>query len=166
MTVQELEISGGKSIGAFLELMKLRLCTLVLFTTAAGFYLAAPAAMDYILLLHVLVGVGLVAAGGAILNQYMEADADAKMDRTKNRPIPTGRVKPIEAQLFGVLCGIAGIAWLLGTTNLLAVFLCTLNLAIYVFVYTPLKKQNFNEHIGWSDCWCSGPDDWMGCGCR
>src|SRR5256885_313412 len=81
-------------VGTFLELIKVRLTSLVLLTTVVGFYLGFPGPMDYVLLLHTLIGTGLVASGAAALNQLIEREYDARMPRTENRPLPSGRLQP------------------------------------------------------------------------
>ena len=77
----------------YLELSKSRIVMMVLITTAAGYFFAA-AHVDWILLLNTLIGTGLVAAGTNALNQYVERDHDAKMRRTRLRPLPDGRITP------------------------------------------------------------------------
>ena len=70
---------------------------LVVITTVVGYYMAARTWSDWALLLHTIVGTALTAAGASVLNQYVERDLDAKMPRTANRPLPAGRVSPVEA---------------------------------------------------------------------
>ena len=81
------------------ELVKLRLTTMVLITTAMGFYLASADGMQWPLLMHALLGTGLLACGAAVLNQYLEKDFDARMPRTADRPIPAGHIHPEKALL-------------------------------------------------------------------
>ena len=99
-------------IADYLELTKPRLTVLVLFTVAASFLLASNWNVDLAVLLHTLFGTALVAAGASALNHYLERDCDALMKRTESRPLPGGRLHPIEALLFGVILGSAGIAYL------------------------------------------------------
>ena len=76
----------------YAELVKARLTTLVLLTTAVGYYLAAPTPIRYLGLLHVVLGTACAAAGAAALNQWWERKVDALMERTKDRPVPAGRM--------------------------------------------------------------------------
>ena len=125
---------------AFLELTKPRIVSLVLITTCVGFYLASLGVADYRLLLHTLLGTALAAGGTLALNQLLEREADAKMRRTKLRPLPDGRVQPIEAFVFGALITIAGLVYLAWTVNLAGTAVTTAIVISYLAVYTPLKK--------------------------
>ena len=80
-----------------LELMKARLTLLVLLTTAVGFYLGAEGPINWTLLVQTVLGTAAAAAGAAALNQWWEHRLDALMHRTQSRPIPAGRMRPIEA---------------------------------------------------------------------
>ena len=77
------------------ELVKARLTFLVLLTTLVGFYVGVQGAVDYALMVHTLLGTALVACGAAALNQLWERDLDAKMRRTQDRPLPSGRLPPM-----------------------------------------------------------------------
>ncbi|NNG15906.1 MAG: protoheme IX farnesyltransferase [Gemmatimonadales bacterium] len=124
-----------------LELAKARIVGLVLVTVAAGFYVANPSDLDWLLLLHTLVGTALVAAGTNALNQVVERDVDARMLRTVNRPLPAGRLA-IGAATFGAwVAGVLGVAYLLVLVSPVVALLAALTLLSYVFVYTPLKKR-------------------------
>jgi protoheme IX farnesyltransferase len=123
----------------YLELSKSRIVMMVLITTAAGF-LAAARPFDAFLLLHTLVGTALVAAGTNALNQYAEREHDAKMRRTRNRPIPAGRMTPGSALMFSTAIAIAGTIYLAVAVNLLTAILGAFTLTSYIFVYTPLKR--------------------------
>jgi protoheme IX farnesyltransferase len=129
-------------INSFVELTKPRVNVMVLLTTAAGFYLASRAPYDLVLLFNVLVGTGLLATGTAVLNQYMEREADGRMHRTLARPLPSGRVTSRQALNFGMLLVSAGTVYLLGTTNTLTALLGWLTSVIYLLVYTPLKTRS------------------------
>lgn len=124
----------------FIELTKPRVVVMVLITTAAGFYLASDGATNALLLLPALVGTALAAAGTLALNQYLERDVDALMERTRGRPLPGGRLRPREAKVFGVLLAVGGIAYLwLAVNALSAAVTATISLT-YLFLYTPLKR--------------------------
>src|SRR5918993_2449533 len=91
----------------YYELTKPRMNFLVVITTMVGFYMAARFGIDWLLLLHTLLGTALTAAGASVLNQYVERDIDKLMPRTMDRPVPAGRVAPIEALIYGVALGSA-----------------------------------------------------------
>src|SRR5687767_5542239 len=92
------------------ELTKLRLNALVLVTTMVGFYMAeGTGRTDWLLVLYTLLGTALTAAGASVLNQYAEREVDGRMRRTANRPLPAGRVAPLEALLLGVGLSVAGV---------------------------------------------------------
>lgn len=123
----------------YLELSKSRIVFMVVITTAAGF-LFASRPFDAMLLLHTLVGTAMVAAGTNALNQYVERDHDAKMQRTRRRPLPAGRITPRAALLFSAGIAIAGTVYLGLAVNWLTAFLGAFTLTSYIFVYTPLKR--------------------------
>lgn len=125
---------------AFSELTKPRITLMVVLTTAAGYMLTATAPWDWLLLLNTLLGTAMVASGASTLNQVIEKRTDSQMKRTANRPIPTGRLSTQEALLFGVVLAVAGMAYLALTVNLLTASLGAATLALYVFVYTPMKR--------------------------
>jgi len=120
---------------------KPRLVMLVLWSTAVGFILASQGPLDLSLLMKTLVGSGLAAAGSMALNQYLERESDARMKRTENRPLPSGRMKPWEALFFGIFLSIAGLLTLATGVNRMTAFLSFATQAIYLFIYTPLKKR-------------------------
>jgi len=123
----------------YLELSKSRIVLMVVITAAAGF-LFAPGAVDPLLMLHTLVGTALVAAGTNALNQYVERDHDAKMHRTRTRPLPAGRITPRAALLFSSAIAILGTIYLGLAVNWLSAALGAFTLTSYIFVYTPLKR--------------------------
>lgn len=125
----------------FLALAKPRLNMLVIATTCVGFYLGGAGQFDAITLVGVLVGTALVAAGSAALNQLYERDLDALMVRTRTRPLPDGRLQPVEATWFGVVAALAGLALLMVTTNVLTAGVAAATLVTYLAVYTPLKRR-------------------------
>src|SRR5262249_22727777 len=96
--------------------------------------------MNFVLLLHALVGTALAAAGASALNQVWEREFDALMRRTRARPIPAGRMSAETGLLIGVGCSPAGLIYLAVFTNRLAPMLPAVTTAIYVFAYTPLKR--------------------------
>lgn len=135
--------------GDLCELVKARLSTLVLTTTLAGFYMGWQGPMDYLRLFYALFGTALVAGGAAALNELIERDADALMHRTRDRPLPSGRMKPDTALLIGFGLATAGLLSLFYFVNPLTSVLAALTLASYVFVYTPLKRRtSLNTLVG------------------
>lgn len=114
---------------------------LVLMSTAAGYYLACRGQVNLWGLVNTAAGTLLVASGTATLNQWMERAWDGQMRRTAKRPLPSGRVSPREALLFGVLLSIAGGVYLTVTVNILSGVLAISTLLSYLLIYTPLKRQ-------------------------
>ncbi len=125
----------------FVTLTKPRLNFLVLFTTLAGMYIAAPEGVPLALLVHALVGTALVAGGAAALNQAWEHETDSLMRRTRVRPIPGGRLRVADGAWFGTLLSAAGLVELTWKVNPLAAAVAAATLVSYVFVYTPLKRR-------------------------
>jgi protoheme IX farnesyltransferase len=123
-----------------LDLTKFRLTSLVLLTTLVGFYVGAKGTIDYLLMFHTVFGTGLVAAGAAALNQLLERESDALMERTRSRPLPAGRLQPETALLFGASSSGLGLLYLALLVNPLAGLLAAATLISYVFIYTPLKR--------------------------
>ena len=119
------------------ELCKLRLTSLVLLTTLVGLYCGSAGKLDPWRTVFTLLGTVLVAAAAAVLNEWLERDLDAKMERTAKRPLPTGRVSPDEALLGGALMTAVGLGILYLGVHASAAFLAAATLALYLFVYTP-----------------------------
>jgi len=122
------------------DLVKLRLTTLVLMTTAVGFYLGSRSGLSLPLMIHALAGTGLLACGAAALNQLLEREHDARMRRTMTRPLPSGRMSPEMVLLFGGACSVAGILYLALAVNLVTSVVGAVSLVSYLFIYTPLKR--------------------------
>ncbi len=128
---------------AYWDLTKPRIAGMVLVAALVGYYVSGAARSDpasWLRLLAALTGIGLVGCGANALNQYLESDFDAQMARTRERPIPSGRLTPFEVLLFGVGISVAGLLILLLWVNPLCALLTGLTIASYVFVYTPLKR--------------------------
>lgn len=124
----------------WLELSKARIVVMILLTTAAGFLLASSWPPDALALLHTLVATALVAAGTNALNQYVEREHDARMERTMGRPLPAGRMSERTALVVSSAAAAVGIIWLALAVNWVAAALAALTLVTYLFVYTPLKR--------------------------
>ncbi len=114
---------------------------LILMTTSAGYYLGSEGGFHWGGLVRTLIGTLLVASGTATLNQWMERVWDGQMRRTANRPLPSGRVTPLEAFVFGVSMSLAGGIYLALTVNPLAAALAVSTLLSYLLIYTPLKRK-------------------------
>jgi protoheme IX farnesyltransferase len=130
------------SVADYLALAKPRVVLMVLTTTVVGFYLGSAAPTDYWRLLVTLIGTGLAAGGTLALNQYIERDLDARMERTRNRPLPTGRLRPVDALAFGAGLTLVGLAMLTLGVNPLSGLVTTLTVVSYLFAYTPLKRYS------------------------
>ena len=128
-------------LAGYLELTKPEVTWLILMSTGAGFYLASEGSVNVSLLIHTVFGTGLVAAGAGTLNQLLERRSDAKMQRTERRPLPTGRIAPRSALVFGLTLAGAGIATLTSAVNVTAALLALGTLVSYLFFYTPLKSR-------------------------
>ena len=132
-------VSAG--VADYLELTKPRVTSLILMSTLVGFYMGFSSPFPFLLLLHTLIGTALVASGTAALNQFWEREADSKMLRTRNRPLPAGRMRPWQALWFGILLSLVGVFYLAWLTNFLTSLLAALTLISYLFLYTPLKTR-------------------------
>jgi heme o synthase len=149
-TYEEVAPLVRSRIADYVELTKPRIGVMVLFTVAAGGFLAAGTNLDVSVLLHALFGTALVAAGASALNQWLEWERDGLMRRTENRPLPAGRIQPVEALIFGVVLGVGGVVYLaVSLRQPWAAGVAALTFVCYVFVYTPLKSRTtWNTLIG------------------
>ncbi len=134
-------------------LTKLRLNTFVLITTLFGFYLAAKGlggmSGKWMLLVHTLLGTAACAFGSAAFNQLMEIDDDARMKRTADRPLPSRRMGVVKAFAIGWGLSAFGVIHLAAMVNSAAATLAAATIAIYVFIYTPMKKwHSTNTLVG------------------
>jgi len=131
-------------------LMKVRLNVFVLITTCFGYLLASKeTGFDLSILIHTLIGTALAAFGSAAFNQLMEVDLDARMKRTADRPLPSRRMDPLFAFGVGWMLSAAGIIHLAVKVGALPSILAAATVAIYVFIYTPLKRMSsINTLVG------------------
>jgi heme o synthase len=136
----------------YIELTKPRITWLILMSTGIGYFFGLPkaggwwafaSAIPWLGLLHTILGTGMIASGTAALNQWYERDADRRMRRTSDRPIPAGRVTPPRALAFAVALSAAGFADLWLGVNPLAALLGLFTLLSYLFLYTPLKSRSW-----------------------
>ena len=134
---------------AVLELSKPRITQLVVLTAAGGYYMASRGPFELGRFGWTVLGTALVAAGTNALNQVRERRTDALMHRTRNRPLPSGRLTPRAAVTFAVVTATAGIALLAWRVNLLTAALAGLTLVSYVWLYTSLKpRTSYNTLVG------------------
>ena len=128
-------------VADLVALAKPRVVLMVMVTTAVGYYVGLTGAPDYTRLVHLLIGTLLAAGGTLALNQYWERDVDARMERTRARPLPDGRLAPLEALLFGGAVTLVGFAYLGALVSTLSLVVTALTTALYLFAYTPLKLR-------------------------
>jgi protoheme IX farnesyltransferase len=124
------------------QLTKPRIVLMVVVTVAVGFWMAAPSTQAMSTLFHLLLGTALVAGGTNALNQVAERDIDVLMRRTRNRPVPSGRMSASEARTAAWLMGMVGVGYLALSVGMLVATLAALTLVSYVFLYTPLKRRS------------------------
>jgi protoheme IX farnesyltransferase len=134
-------LSGRERFAAYMELTKPRITFLIVLTAAAGFALASQGSVDYAALVRAMFGIALLSSGIATINQYMERDLDALMRRTANRPLPSGKLLPWEALVFGVGLTVSSEIYLAVLVNPLTALLGLTVIAGYLFGYTPLKTR-------------------------
>jgi protoheme IX farnesyltransferase len=147
--VELARLSTRERFAAFVELTKPRITFLIVLTSAAGFALASRAAIDYTALVKAMFGIGLLSSGIATLNQYIERDLDALMRRTADRPLPSGKLLPWEALVFGVSQTAVAEVYLAILVNPLTALLGLTVIAGYLFGYTPLKtKTSLSTLVG------------------
>ncbi|ATG52144.1 protoheme IX farnesyltransferase [Brachybacterium vulturis] len=134
---------------SYVALTKPRIIELLLITTIPTMFLAAGGFPSLWLILATMVG-GYLAAGGAnTLNMYLERDIDAKMKRTRNRPIPSGAVSPRAALIFGITISIVSALWLGLLVNWVSAALAVGAILLYVVFYTMLLKRRTSQNIVW-----------------
>ena len=131
---------AAHTVKAFITLTKPEITLMVMISAALG-YLMASYSVNLVVLMHTVLGTGLVAAGAGTLNQYLERALDARMRRTSRRPLPCGHVTAHAALLFGVSLAVAGTIYLMLFLNALTGLVGVFTLLAYLFVYTPLKRK-------------------------
>lgn len=134
-------------VKSYYQLTKPRIILLLLITTAAGMWLAAKGEVDPLLLLVTMMG-GTLAAGSAnTINCLYDSDIDYIMERTRWRPIPSGRIKPRDAMIFALALAIASFTLLTVFANLLAALLAMSGIVFYVAIYTHWLKRHSTQNI-------------------
>jgi protoheme IX farnesyltransferase len=141
LTIQAEDAAPG-FFSDLVMLTKARLTSLVLVTTFVGFSMASGDNLDWLRLLCTLLGTALVAGGSQTLNQVIETEVDRLMERTKDRPLPGGRIKRQHAMLMGIGMALTGIGFLGFTVNLVTAYLAAATLFVYLALYTPLKRHS------------------------
>ena len=143
MKTDAVAITAPRSrLADFVTLTKPRLNSLVVVTTAVGYLAGRVEGFDAAVFVHTTIGSALVAGGAAALNQIAERDLDGRMTRTRDRPIPAGRLRPTEATWFAVLLAVAGFGQLAFGANLTAAVVALATLVSYAGIYTPLKRRS------------------------
>lgn len=127
---------------AYYELTKPGIAGFAMMTAGVAYYVASRGTAEIVPVFHTLLGTVLATAGALALNQYMERDADALMERTRTRPLPSGRMRPRDALLFGLLLLVGGLAHLWSTVGILPALLTLFSAGAYNLVYTPLKPRS------------------------
>ncbi len=128
-------------LGDLVALTKPRVVLMILVTTLVGYYVGLSGAPDWVRVLHLAVGTMLAAGGTLALNQYWERDVDGRMERTRARPLPDGRLMPLEALVFGGAITALGIVELAAFVGMAAAAVTLATFALYLFAYTPLKLR-------------------------
>ena len=137
------------ALSGLADLVKARLSLLTVVTAMAGFALGVKDSWSWLLLAATVTGTALSAAGAAALNQWWEREFDARMKRTRERPLPAGRMAPSDALLTGVGLSLSGVLCLALFANALAAGLAAATIASYIFIYTPLKRvTTLNTIVG------------------
>jgi len=134
------------TVGEFFQLMKPRVMSLVIFTGFAGMFLA-PGQMHPILAAVALFAIAAGAGASGAINQWYDRDIDAVMSRTRNRPIPAGRVVPAEALALGIVISFLSVLLLSLTSNLLAGGLLAFTIFFYAVIYTVWLKRSTAQNI-------------------
>jgi protoheme IX farnesyltransferase len=132
-------------VSDYVDMTKPKVQSLLLFTTITTMYVAGTPSIGLVLL--TCLGGALASGGAGAINHYIDRDIDARMSRTANRPVPSGRVKPWAALTYGIVLGIASFALLATTVNVLAASLALSGLLGYVLVYTLWLKRRTPQNI-------------------
>jgi heme o synthase len=149
VTLEETRTVAPARIVDYIELTKPRIASLVLVTVTVATVIAAWGAPNAMLLFNTLIGTTFVAASASALNQWLEQETDRRMDRTADRPLPTGRLTSAQVMTFAIVTIVAGVLQLAVTVNWLTAALGFLTWFLYVWVYTPLKSRtSANTAVG------------------
>ena len=141
-----LAFAGESEVRDFVALLKPRVMSLVVFTGAVGLYLA-PGHLHPVLAAIAILCIAVGAGAAGAINMWYERDIDALMTRTRDRPIPAGRMDPAEALAFGIVLSIASVVVMALAVNLAAAAILALSIGFYVFVYTVWLKRRTPQNI-------------------
>lgn len=149
VTLTDRKTRVKQQLSDYLELTKPKIAVLLLVCVAIAAYCASNGQPDVARLIHVIVGTALVAASSCVWNQCLEVHVDRLMNRTAQRPIPSGRLSRYSSALFGTLLGSVGISYLLATVGVMPALIGALTWILYVFIYTPMKQVTpWNTTVG------------------
>ncbi|MFO1042788.1 MAG: heme o synthase [Planctomycetaceae bacterium] len=130
----------GTRVADYIEIAKLRISLMVLMTVSVGYFLGLRGPASYLTLFNAWIGVSLAAIGASAINQWIERETDARMRRTRNRPLPMKRLAPAEVLVFGFVSAAVGVVFMWLTVNPLTAVMTGLTFVLYAGVYTPLKR--------------------------
>jgi protoheme IX farnesyltransferase len=144
------------TLSTYIELTKPRITLLVLVTAYLGYYLGLRSQGDHmvsveswLILFYLILGTWATSAGAAVLNQVIERRHDAKMTRTKNRPLVIGKISPMNALVFGMVLSLGGYVFLYYLINPLTAWISAATVLLYILIYTPSKRiSTWNTIIG------------------
>jgi protoheme IX farnesyltransferase len=141
---------SAERLADYFELTKPKIAAMALVTVAVGYLLGGAPSPSLEILFHTLIGTALIAAGGSALNHWLERRADGCMIRTRNRPLPGGRMLPAEVFAFGITLALAGVIYLaFAVPHISAAIAAAATAILYVAVYTPLKRVSaWNTVVG------------------
>ena len=139
--VAPLERDRRRVLADLVALTKPRVVLMVVVTTLVGYYAGLTGPADWARLLHLAIGTVFAAGGTLALNQYWEREVDGRMDRTRTRPLPDGRLVPLEALVFGTALTALGVAYLAAFVGVAPAAVTLATFALYLFAYTPLKLR-------------------------
>lgn len=152
MSTRELTLRTAITLAtwrSYYELTKPKVVLLIVFTAVVGMLLASPGLVPWQPLLFGTLGIALAAASGAAINHLVEEHIDARMERTRGRPLPTGRIDQRHALAFALSLGTIAMVLLAGWVNTLTAALTFASLIGYAVIYTLLLKRNTSQNIVW-----------------
>jgi protoheme IX farnesyltransferase len=137
----------AQTLGNYYQLTKPRIILLLLITTAAGMWVAGSGQVDPVLMLVTLLGGALASAAANTINCWYDRDIDYEMERTRHRPLPSGRVQPRDALIFAAALAVASFTLLAAFANLCSASLAMAGIGFYVFIYTFWLKRSTTQNI-------------------
>lgn len=148
-TLTERRSGLKQQLSDYLELTKPKIAILLLTCVAIAAFCASGGQPDVVRLINAVIGTALVAASSCVWNQCLEVHVDRRMNRTAQRPIPSGRLSRYTSAIFGTLLGSIGIAYLLATVGWMPAVVGGITWILYVCVYTPMKQRTpWNTTVG------------------